>query len=682
MMTNLFSLQVDGCRLPDFPRITDDDWQPAFDRAMAAQKEALEQIATDESPATVDLIRRWELSGVDLTTVSNAFWTAKDADTSEQRDEIEAVVSPQLTRHADSIQLDRRLYDRLVELQRRIDDGEVTADAQDAWWLSEELRGFRRAGVALSATDQERLRAINEQIATLEAAYSSLVVKGRARAAVHITDLARLAGLNADQLTAAKSAADTRGLDGWVIELVNTTRQPILASLDDRDTRREVFEASIGRGRSGEGDVRDTILSLARLRDEKARLLGFDHYAAYVADDGCAKTTSNVMALLTKAAAAATANAQREAAQLQEQLDEWVPGATLQPWDWQWLAEKTRKAQFDLDDAALAPYLRFETVLEKGVFAAAHRLYGLTFHRRDDIAGYTPECVTYEVRDASTSVAPMGMIQIDAYARPSKQGGAWMTSLTEQGLLTGDRPVVTNNLNHSRPAPGQPSLITWDQVTTVFHEFGHALHALLAHTRYPSMSGTNTPQDFVEFPSQVNEMWAWGPSVIAGFARHVDTDEPMPPQVLDTLLAARSFGQGYDAVETFAAMLLDQVWHQTGAADLPTSVDGIDAFEREALARFGMDVPLIPPRYRSCYFSHIWGPGYAAGYYGYLWAEVMDADTVAWFGENGGLTRENGDWFAREVLSRGGSEDVMEAYRRFRGADPDPIHLFRRRGLV
>jgi len=507
-----------------------------------------------------------------------------------------------------------------------------------------------------------------------------MVVKGRAAAAVHLSDEAQLAGLDEAQIARARQFAEEQGQNGWTIELVNTTRQGIMASLDNRETRRLVFEASTGRGQTGDTDVRETILQLIRLRDEKAHLLGFEHYAAYIADDGCAKTTENVMALLTKAATAAVANARKEAAVLQAQLDQLVPGATLEPWDWQWLAEKTRKAQFDLDEAALAPYLEFETVRENGIFGAANRLYGLTFEPVAGVAGYTDECQTFKVCDGDGT--PLGMIQFDPYSRPSKQGGAWMTSLTEQGQLTGDRPVVTNNCNQARPAPGKPSLMTWDQVTTLFHEFGHDLHGLLADTRYPSLSGTNTPRDFVEFPSQVNEMWSWEPSVIDSFARHIDTGEPMPNELKATLLAARHFGEGFDALESFAAMLLDQVWHQTPVDELPASPDEVDAFEQAALAKFGVDFPLIPPRYRSCYFSHIWGPGYAAGYYGYLWAEVMDADTVAWFGENGGLTAENGATFRREVLSRGGSEDVMAAYRRFRGADPDPVHVFRRRGLV
>lgn len=674
-----FMWQAGQFTLPDFVNIADSDWLPAFEEAMAAQRLELEAIATDPDEPTIELIVGWERSQNYLNAVGTAFWTAKDADTNELRDQVDEVVAPKLAAHRDAILLDERLYAKLVALAGRIDDGQVVADEQDRWWCSEQLRAYRRNGITLGQDDRARLSAINQQIATCQTRYSNLVVKGRGASAVHVQDEARLAGLSPQQRDELRRAAQSKGLDGWLIELVNTTRQPILATLDDRELRQQVFQASIGRGK-GDWDVRPVILELINLRQQKAHLLGFDNYSAYVADDGCAKTTAAIMDLLGKAATAALANAQREAVDLQAQLDQLAPGAQLEPWDWAWLAEKSRQAKFAIDEAALAPYLQFEAVRSRGIFGAANRLYGLTFHARGDIAGYTNQCETFEVRDADGST--LGLIQFDPYARASKQGGAWMTSLTQQSHMDDQRPVVTNNCNQTSPAPGQPSLMTWEEVTTLFHEFGHDLHGLLANSVYPSLSGTNTPGDYVEFPSQVNEMWAWEPSIIADFARHIDTGEPMPPALRETLLAARHFGEGFDALEIFAAMLLDQAWHQADADELPATIDGVDDFEQTALAKFGVDFALIPPRYRSCYFSHIWGSDYAAGYYGYLWAEVLDADSGAWFAENGGLTRQNGDRFRREVLALGGSVDVMAAYRRFRGADPDPIHLFRRRGLV
>ena len=677
---SLFTKSVGQYELPDFAKLEDADWLPAFEEAMASQRAVLDQLATDPTPANTDIIAQWERSQLYLAAVSNAFWTSKDAATNQCRDGIEAAVAPQLASHADAIHLGQRLYRRLGELKQRIDAGQAKADAQDRWWLSERLRAFDRAGIALSAASQRRLRGINEQIATCETEVSTLIIKGRAAAAVHLTDPSHLSGLSEAQRDLASRAAQARGLDGWVIELVNTTRQPILAALDHRPTRQRVYEASVGRGQVGQCDVRSTILQLVRLRQQKARLLGFDHYAAFVAADGCAQTTPAVMALLTKAATAVQAATQREAQALQTQLDQDLPGARLEPWDWAWLANRQRQARFAQDEAALTPYLEYQTVLEQGVFAAAHRLYGLGFQLRTDIAGYTADCLTYEVHDADGS--PLGLILLDPYARAGKQGGAWMTSLTEQSHLTGQRPVVTNTYNLGRPAAGQPTLMEWDQVITLFHEFGHALHGLLADTRYPSLAGTNTPRDYVEFPSQVNEMWAWEPTVLAGYARHHQTGEVLSDQALATLVAARGFGQGFDTQELLAAMVLDQAWHQASDEDLPTDINGFDQFERAALAAHGLDNPSIPPRYRSCYFAHSWDSGYAAGYYSYLWAEVLDADTVAWFNQHGGLTRQNGQTFRQEVLALGGSQDVMAAYRRFRGAQPDPRHLFERHGLV
>ena len=677
---SLFAKPVGPYQLPDWAGLTDADWMPAFEEAMAEQRTALDLIASDSTPAGIDLIAEWERSENYLRAVRDAFWTLKDAETSPRLDQIEAAVAPRLASHHDAIHLDRHLHQRLVDLQERIDAGEVQADGQDRWWLAERLRRFDRSGINLNTADQARLASINQQIARCEIELSALIIKGRTAAAVHLTKSAHLDGLSQVQRDQARRAAKERGLQGWVIELVNTTRQPILAALNHRDTRQRVYEASIGRGQSGTWDTRPAILELAGLRHLKAHLLGFDHYAAYVAANGCAQSTPAVMALLTKAAAAVKAATQREAAALQTLLDQLVPGATLQPWDWAWLANQERQARFALDEAALTPYLAFETVLERGVFAAAHCLYGLIIEPRPGIAGYTEDCRTYEVCDADTS--PLGLILLDPYARAVKQGGAWMTSLTEQSHLTGQRPVVTNNCNLPKPAERQPTLMRWDDVITLFHEFGHALHALLADTRYPSLTGTNTPMDYVELPSQVNERCAWEPRAIGKYARHYETGAPLPDQAVTTLAAARHHGQGFDTQELVAAMVLDQAWHQAALEELPIDSSGFDQFEQAALAKFGLDNPLIPPRYRSCYFAHIWGYNYAAGYYGYLWAEVLDADTVAWFNEHGGLNRQNGETFRRQVLALGGSQDVMAAYRHFRGADPDPRHLFERRGLV
>ena len=681
-MTNpLLAEQTLPFGIQDFPAISDADWREAIEEGITRQRAALEALATSAEPATVaTVLEAWERSDELLNRACAGFWTLKSADTNEQRDAIDEQLAPALAAHATAITLDRRLYDRLQQLQQRADAGQVELDPQSAWLLAERLREFRRLGIDLPTDQQARLRELNEQIAGLQARWSQLVVAGRNAAAIQVTDPARLEGLTEDDLAAARAAAERRGLDGWVLELVNTTDQPLLSRLRDRELREQLFTASISRGDGGENDTRDLVVRLARLRAELAQLLGFPHYAAFIADDGCAKTTTAVNEILAQVTPAAIRNAQREAQPLQARLQADHPGQTLQPWDWQYYAEQERTARFRLDTEALRAYLPFERVLEDGVLAAATGLYGITFSRRDDLTGYTDDCRVYEVHDHDGR--PLALVVIDPYARPTKQGGAWMTSLVDQSRLLDRLPVVTNNCNLARPAPQQPTLMSWENVITLFHEFGHDLHGMLSDVRYPSRSGTAVPRDFVEFPSQVNETWAWDRELLARYARHYETGEPMPAEWIETLHRARHFNEGYAAVEAFSAMVLDQVWHQTPLEELPSSPDQVIDFERQALQAQGVAFPLIPPRYRTTYFSHIWGGGYPAGYYSYLWSEVLDADTVAWFTENGGMTRENGDWFRSRLLSRGGSMDVMDSYRQFRGKDPDVCHLLERRGLA
>ncbi len=667
--------------LPDFARIRPEHYRDAALAGMAEQREAIRTITADPEPPTVgNVLDAWEASGRTLRRALYAFYTRRSSDTDDALDAIDAELSPLLAAHTDEIMLDRGLYERCVALQQRADAQQVSLDAEAAWLLAETLREFRQRGVGLDDAAQARLRELNAEIAALETEFTQVVVAGRNAAAVHVTDEAQLAGLADDAKAACRAAATRRGLDGWVLELVNTTGQPMLASLRDRSLRQRLFEASVSRGLGGEHDTRGLIVRLARLRSQRATLLGYEHAAAAVADRGCAKTTAAVNEILHRVGPAAVANARRDAAELQRRLDEIEPGATLEPWDWQYLAELERVRRFALDDEQLRPYLEFRTVLVEGVLAAATDLYGITFHPRDDLAGYAPDNLVFEVRDADGT--PMALVVLDPYARPTKQGGAWMTSLVDQNHLLGELPVVTNNCNLVKPADGGPTLMSWTNVITLFHEFGHDLHGLLSDVRYPSRAGTSTPQDFVEFPSQVNEMWAWDPDLIARYAVHHETGEPIPPQWIETMVAARGFDEGYAATEAFAAMLLDQAWHQTPLDQLPASPDEVVAFEAAALAAAGMDYPLVPPRYRTGYFSHVWSGHYAASYYSYLWSEVLDADTVAWFAEHGGRTRANGEAFRRGLLAKGGSVDVMAAYRAFRGADPDVTHVLRRRGLL
>ena len=670
--------------LPDYATMTDAHVREAIEVGMAEQLDALRLLAADPEPATVaNVLHAWETSGATLDRTMSAFWVARSADTNPERDAIMAEFAPRLAAHSDTIMLDPDLYARLRALRERADAGEVELDEQDEFVLDERLRGYERGGITLDEPGQARLRELNAELATLSTEFDRLLVTGRAAAAVHVTDEAQLAGLGADDTAGLREAAQAAGLDGWLVTLTNTTGQPVLDSLEDRSLRERVFRASVERGLSeGEHDTRDILVRIARLRAERATLLGYEHHASYVHQVGCARTTAAVNDLLARLAPGVVELAQREADALAEQLRTLDPDATLEAWDWQFLAARDSGDAFDT--ARLTPYLEFEQVLTEGVFAAATALYGITFHEREDLVGYTGEARVFEVREEDGTT--LGLVVLDPYTRPTKKGGAWMTSIVDQSHLLGDLPVVTNTCNLPPPAPGSPSLMTWTNVITLFHEFGHDLHGLLSDVRYPSRSGTSVPRDFVEFPSQVNEIWAWEPALLQRYARHHETGEPVPAAWVEQLAASRT-ETGYHTLELLKAMILDQAWHQTPLTELPEDGSGVEAFEAAALERSGVAFPLVPPRYRSSYFHHIFGGGYSAGYYSYLWSEVMDADTVAWFREQGdddhpgGMTRAAGEVFRRELLGPGGSREALSTYREFRGADPDVSHLLARLGL-
>ena len=669
-------------RLPDFAAIRDEHYRPAFLAGMAAERAEVEAILADGPPTEDNTLLALERAGALLHRVAAVFFNRTSADSTPELDDLEAEVAPLLSEHHDAIDLDPRLLARLDALAARAAAGEVTL-AEDAGWLLENLqRDLRRGGAAAAPQVQEQLRALNARISTLETTFGRELLADANDSALLVTDLAELDGLAPDAIAAARQAAADRGhAEGWLLELVSSSQQPVLASLTRRDVRRRVHEASLARGARGtEHDTRATLLELVRARAERARLLGYDHHAAYVADDGTARTTAAVQALLTRAAPAAAANARREAADLEAALRVDEPGATLEGWDWPFYAEKVRQERYALDDAALRPYLELERVVHDGVFHAATALYGVTFAERTDLVGYHPQVRAFEVSDADGS--PLGLFLADWYTRASKRGGAWMNNLVDQSRLRGELPVVVNNLNIPRPPDGEPTLLTWDEVITLFHEFGHALHGLLSDVRLPSQSGTEVPQDVVEFPSQVNEMWAWDPSVLARYAVHHRTGEPMPAEWVTTMIASRQYNEGFSTTEYLAAALLDQAWHQLTPEQVPTDVAEVEAFEAAALAAAGVDVPAVASRYRTAYFNHVFGGGYAAAYYAYFWAEVLDADTVEWFTENGGLRRENGDAFRAALLGRGGSGDVMAMFRVLRGRDPVVEPLLARRGLV
>lgn len=663
-------------QLPDFTALGPDDYERLVAEAMTAELSGLRLIVDNPEPATVtNTIDAWERAALPLSRITNAFFTTRDADTSPQFDIVAERLSSELAAHNDAIMLDAGLYARVKDLADAVDSGIEPGDEQVSWWLHERLRGFRRSGVALSPEDQERLRVLNARIARLEAQFGQRVVAGRNEAAVHVTSRELLDGLTDEQLDQATRAAQNRDEEGWLLELVNTTNQEWLATASHQELRRRIFEASMARGATGENETGSLVVQLARVRADRASLLGYASHAAYVADGGCAKTVAAIRGLLDPFSTLAMHQASEDSLRLREVFTDLAVGKELGPWDWTWVAARER-AQAELDDEALRPYFEFEQVLTQGVFEAARRLYGITVEAREGLTGYTPDVRVYQVHNEDGSV--LGLLLLDPWARPTKQGGAWMTDLVSGDQLTGAKPVVTLNTNVARPSEGQPALLSWDQVITCFHEFGHCLHGLFAESRYPSLAGTDTPIDYVEFPSQVNERWARDPELLSHYARHWQTGAPLPDDLVGALVGTDQGNIGFDDLELVAAMQLDQAWHATSPEQLPTQPGQIDAFEHQALDERRVDFVLVPPRYRTRYFSHIWAGGYDAAYYAYLWAEVFDADASAWFDEQGGLNRAAGEKFRREVLAPGGSVDVMAGYRAFRGADPDVKYLLAR----
>ncbi|MFI2488606.1 M3 family metallopeptidase [Promicromonospora kroppenstedtii] len=672
--------------LPDFSAIREEHYEPAILAGMAAHRAEVEAIATNPEPATVEnTLEALERSGQLLGRAARAYFNQLPSDSTPGLEDVQERLAPLFAAHQDAINMDARLHARTKALADAAAAGGLVLEPDTAYLLEKQMTQFKRSGIALSAGDQDTLRELNARITTLEASFGRKLLAGANEASVLVTDEAELAGLSADAKAGARAAAEARGQDGWLLEMQLFTHQNVLASLEDAATRERVQSASMARGATGgENDTREVLLELARLRARHAQLLGYEHHAAYIAADATAGTTAAVNEMLGRLAPAAVANARREAAELAKvsgtPASDGVPAA-----DWSYLNEAVRKERFDLDDAALRPYLELERVLRDGVFKAAGLLFGLSFVERPDLPGYHPDVRVFEVFDSVEPGEPntgLGLFLGDFYTRESKRGGAWMDSLVVQNSLLGEKPVVVNNLNIVGPPAGEPTLLVWDEVTTLFHEFGHALHGLLSDVRYPSQSGTSVPRDFVEYPSQVNEMWSWDPEILKSFAVHHATGEPMPAHWVDTMLASRVWGEGFSTTEYLAAALLDQAWHQLTPDQVPTSVDDVLPFEAAALAAAGVDFASVPPRYRSTYFNHIFGGGYSAGYYSYIWSEVLDADTVQWYAENGGLTRENGEAFRRKLLARGGSQDPLASFADLRGRAAEITPLLERRGLV
>lgn len=663
--------------LPPFNQIRNEHYAPAFAEAMRQHAAEISAIANNPAHPTFDnTVVAMERAGQMLTRVSNVFFNLTGANTNPAMEAVSTEMAPKLAAHQDAIYLNDKLFQRLSTVYDF--RANLALDAESHRLLERYYTDFVRAGAKLAEADKTRLKALNAQLATLATTFSQNVLKETNASALIVDSKAELKGLSAAEINAAASAAKARGLDGkYLIALMNTTGQPYLATLANRDLRKRLYEASVERSNhGGEFDNRDVIIQLAKLRAERAQLLGYPNHAAYGLEDETAKTTNAVNKMLGELAPAAVANAKKEAAELQKLIDAKKGGFKLAAWDWAYYTEQLRKAKYSFDDAQLRPYFELDNVLQNGVFYAANQLYGITFKERKDLPVYQPTVRVFEVFDADGK--SMALFLADMYARDNKRGGAWMNAYVEQSGLFGKRPVVANHLNIPQPPAGQPTLLTYDEVRTAFHEFGHALHGLFSNVRYPRFSGTNVPRDFVEYPSQVNEMWATWPEVLKHYARHYQSGEVMPQALIDKLSASDKFNQGFATTEYLAASLLDQRWHQLTPAQIPT--DAL-AFEAAALKQAGVDFAPVPPRYRSTYFSHIFGGGYSAGYYAYLWSEVLDAETVEWFKENAGLSRKNGDWFRQQLLSRGGSIDPLLSFRNFRGRDPKIDPLLVRRGL-
>jgi peptidyl-dipeptidase Dcp len=664
-------------QLPPFDKIKDEHFQSALEQGIAEEEKEADAIATQAAEPTFDnTIVALEKMGQLLDRARRVFSNFTGANTNPTLQKIEKEMAPRFSAHTDAIRLNGQLFARIEALYK--DREESGLDSESKWLLERYYKDFVRAGARLSEADKTKLKALNAELATLQTTFEQNVLKEKNASSILVSDRAEVAGLSDNEIAAASAAAKADGKEGkFVIRLLNTTGQPSLASLQNRPLREKIMQTSLARNsHGGEWDNKEVVSRIAKLRAERATLLGYPNHAAYQLEDQTAKDVSTVNKLLADLTPAAVANARREGADMQTIIDQEKGGFPLAACDWDFYSEKVRKARYAFDESQLKPYFELNHVITDGVFFAASKLYGLTFKERKDLPVYLPDVRIWEVSDVDGK--PLALFIGDYYARPSKRGGAWMNSYVPQSTLLGTKPVVANHLNIPKPPAGEPTLLTYDEVRTAFHEFGHALHGMFSKVKYPRFSGTSVPRDFVEYPSQVNEMWATWPEILKNYAKHYKTGALMPVELLDKMLAAEKFNQGFKTTEYLAASLLDQAWYQLTPEQVPTDTL---AFEAEALKKAGVDYPPVPPRYRSTYFSHAFSGGYSAGYYSYLWSEVLDADSVEWFKQHGGLKRENGDHFRETLLSRGGSDDALKLFRNFTGGDPDVAPLLKRRGL-
>jgi len=663
--------------LPPFDKIKDEHFVPALEAGMREQLKEVDAVANlPDKPTFENTIVALERTGRLLDRAERTFSNLNACNTNPTLQKIETEMAPKLAAHRDAIHLNGKLFARVQELYDN--RAQLGLDPEASYLLERYYKDFVRAGAKLSDPDKEKLKKMNAELATLQTQFEQNVLKEKNASSVVVDRREELAGLSENQIAGAVAAAKDEHKEGkFVIRLQNTTGQPLLGSLQNRALRERIMQASLSRNsKGGPYDTRQIVIRTAQLRAERAKLLGYENHAAYQLEDQTAGNVTTVNKLLGDLAPPAVANARREAADMQKIVDQEKGGFQIASWDWDFYSEKVRKARYAFDESELRPYYELNHVILDGVFFAAGKLYGLTFKERHDLPVYQPDVRVFEVYDRDGK--PLALFLGDYYARGSKRGGAWMNAYVQQSDLFATKPVVANHLNIPKPPAGEPTLLTYDEVRTTFHEFGHALHGMFSNVKYPRFSGTTVPRDFVEYPSQVNEMWATWPEVLQNFAKHYKTGEPIPQALLDKVIAAEKFNQGYKTTEYLSASLLDQAWHQLNPPDIPKDAM---AFEAEALHKAGVDFPLVPPRYRSPYFSHAFAGAYSAGYYSYLWSEVLDADTVEWIKEHGGLKRENGDRFRAMLLSRGGSADALSLFKNFVGRDPYIEPLLKRRGL-
>ncbi|MGA2437119.1 MAG: peptidyl-dipeptidase Dcp [Acidobacteriaceae bacterium] len=662
---------------PPFDRIKDTDYQPALEAGMAEQIKEVEAIANNPAAPTFEnTLVALEKSGQLYNRVAEVFDGVTQANTNPTLDKVDEIESPKRAAHDDAIFLNEKLFARVAAIHQQIDS--LGLDAESRRLVDVYYKHFVHQGANLSAEDKAELRKLNEEESTLENSFRAKLLAATKEAAYTTTDKSALQGLTEAEMAAAVEAAKERKVEGYMLPLQNTTQQPILASLEDRATRQAVFEDSWNRAeRGGTNDTRETIVRLAQLRAEKAKLLGYANFAAWNLEDQMAKTPEAAVKFMDDLVPASTANAIAEGKDIQALIDAQKGGFQLQPWDWEFYSEQVRKAKYDIDEAQVRPYFELNNVLQNGVFYAANRMYGLTFKERKDIPVYAPDVRVFEVFEASGK--PLALFYCDYFKRDNKSGGAWMSNLVDQSKLLGQLPVIYNVANFQKPAAGEPALISFTDVTTMFHEFGHGLHGMFSNVEYPLLSGTNVPRDFVEFPSQFNEHWASYPAIFDHFAKHYKTGAAMPAELAAKLRKAEKFNQGYMLTELLAAAELDMQWHTLPAT---APLQNPDEFEQAALERKKIALATVPPRYRSSYFAHIWSTGYAAGYYAYLWSEMLDDNAYQWFVDHGGPTRANGERFRKMVLSKGYTEELGPMYAAWLGGEPAAGPMLKQRGLV